>query len=88
MTVSVAMTDPSAQDADPSPKPGAAESTRPQPAAAAPLAGGFLIAFGAVSGAVIGIFLGQPSAGAAIGLGLGCLAAVAMVFIRPKRKRS
>ena len=43
-----------------------------------PPAGGVLIAFGAIAGAVIGLIEDQPTLGLLIGLGAGVLAAVAI----------
>jgi len=43
--------------------------------------GGIWIAVGAIGGAVIGRFLGQPSAGLVIGAGLGIVIAVALWLV-------
>jgi hypothetical protein len=44
----------------------------------APAAGGVLIAIGAIGGAVIGLFLGEPSKGFLVGLGGGIGMAIAI----------
>jgi len=44
----------------------------------APAAGGVLIAIGAVGGAVVGLFLGEPSKGFLLGIGAGIGMAIAI----------
>jgi hypothetical protein len=51
----------------------------------APAAGGVLIAIGAVGGAVIGLFLGEPSKGFLIGLGGGIGMAIAIWLLDRRR---
>ncbi|PTQ10293.1 hypothetical protein CLG96_12200 [Sphingomonas oleivorans] len=48
---------------------------------------GIFIALGALAGAFIGIFLGQPSAGLLIGLGLGVAFALALWLFDRSRER-
>ena len=45
-----------------------------------PFVGGIFIMLGLLFGAVVGIVLGQPSAGVVVGLVVGCLAAAAKSF--------
>lgn len=47
-------------------------------ASGAPRAYGVLLALGLLLGVGVGIYLGQPSAGAVIGLGLGALIALGL----------
>jgi len=44
----------------------------------APSAGGFLIAMGAIAGTIVGLAIGQVTAGFLIGLGTGSAIAIAM----------
>ncbi|QNQ07569.1 hypothetical protein [Sphingomonas alpina] len=50
-----------------------------------PAAGGFLIALGAVLGAIVGLFLEQPTAGFLIGSGSGIAIAVAIWLFDRRR---
>ncbi|MGH6615434.1 hypothetical protein [Sphingomonas sp.] len=50
-----------------------------------PAGGGFLIALGAVLGAIIGLFLQQPTAGFLIGSGGGIAIAVAIWLLDRRR---
>ena len=43
-----------------------------------PIAGGFLIAIGALAGALLGASRGQPTIGLLIGVGIGVVVAVAI----------
>ncbi len=53
----------------------------------APLAGGFLLCVSLLAGALIGIFLGQPSIGFLVGAGLGLTSAVTIWLLDSKRRR-
>ncbi len=50
------------------------------------LAGGIFIAFGLLIGAIIGVFMDQPSAGAVIGMAIGTVIAVAIWIMDRKRR--
>ena len=50
------------------------------------LAGGIFIAFGLLIGAIIGVFMDQPSAGAVIGMAIGTVIAVAIWVMDRKRR--
>ena len=52
----------------------------------APLAGGFLLCLSLLAGALIGVFLGQPSIGFLIGVGIG-LALVILIWLLDRRRR-
>lgn len=49
------------------------------------LAGGIFIAIGMLGGAVVGVFVDQPSAGMVIGLGIG-IAAAAITWLIDSRR--
>jgi uncharacterized membrane protein len=46
-----------------------------------PLAGGLLIAFGAIGGAVIGLFRGQPTIGLLVGIGIAAVLSVILWLV-------
>lgn len=48
-------------------------------------AGGFLLAVGCIAGAIVGVFLGQPSIGFLAGLALGAFGALA-IWMRDRAK--
>jgi hypothetical protein len=50
------------------------------------LAGGIFIAFGLLIGAIGGVAMDQPSAGAVIGMGIGIIIAVVVWIIDRKRR--
>jgi uncharacterized protein YqgC (DUF456 family) len=50
------------------------------------LAGGIFIALGLLIGAIIGVFMDQPSAGAVIGMAIGTVIAVAIWVMDRKRR--
>jgi hypothetical protein len=50
------------------------------------LAGGIFIAFGLLIGAIIGVALDQPSAGAVIGMAIGSFIAVVIWVLDSKRR--
>jgi hypothetical protein len=50
-----------------------------------PAAGGVLIAIGAVGGAVIGLFLGEPTKGFLLGIGAGIGMAIAIWLLDRRR---
>jgi uncharacterized protein YqgC (DUF456 family) len=50
------------------------------------LAGGIFIALGLLIGAIIGVFMDQPSAGAVIGMAIGTVIAVAIWIMDRKRR--
>ena len=50
------------------------------------LAGGIFIAFGLLIGAVIGVVMDQPSAGAVIGMAIGSMIAV-LVWVMDRKRR-
>ena len=52
----------------------------------APLAGGFLLCIAVLAGALTGVFLGQPSIGFLVGIGVGLIVAVA-IWLLDRRKR-
>ena len=52
----------------------------------APLAGGFLLCFSLLAGALIGVFLGQPSIGFLAGVGVG-LALMILIWLLDRRRR-
>ncbi len=54
------------------------------PPSRSPVAGGFLIAIGAMAGAFGGAFLGESSRGFFLGIGAGALAALAL-WLRDRR---
>jgi hypothetical protein len=56
-----------------------------KPPTRTPLAGGALIAFGAMAGAIVGLYSGQPSSGFLIGTGGGVAIAVAMWLFNVRR---
>jgi hypothetical protein len=56
-----------------------------KPPSRAPLAGGAIIAFAVLAGAIIGATQGQPSLGFVIGAGAGVLAALAIWVIDRRR---
>lgn len=49
------------------------------------LAGGIFIAIGMLGGAIVGVFVDQPSAGMVIGLGIG-IAAAAITWLIDSRR--
>jgi hypothetical protein len=51
------------------------------------LAGGIFIAFGLLIGAIIGVALDQPSAGAVIGMAIGSFIAVVIWVLDSKRRQ-
>lgn len=51
----------------------------------APAAGGVLIALGAMAGAVIGLFLGEPTKGFLLGIGAGIGMAIAIWLLDRRR---
>ena len=57
-----------------------------RPPARSPLAGGFLIAVGALVGAVVGATRGQSSAGLLIGIGAGAVLSLAIWAIDRRRR--
>lgn len=50
------------------------------------LAGGIFIAFGLLIGAIVGVAVDQPSAGAVIGMAIGSAVALVIWFIDRKRR--
>jgi hypothetical protein len=52
----------------------------------APLAGGFLLCIAVLAGALTGVFLGQPSIGFLVGIGIGLTIAVAIWLLDRKRR--
>ena len=52
----------------------------------APLAGGFLLCIALLSGALTGVFLGQPSIGFLVGAGIG-LAIVIAIWLLDRGRR-
>lgn len=50
------------------------------------LAGGIFIAFGLLFGAIIGVAVNQPSAGAVTGMAIGCAIAIVIWVIDRKRR--
>lgn len=50
------------------------------------LAGGIFIAFGLLIGAIVGVALDQPSAGAVIGMAIGSLIAL-LIWIQDRKRR-
>ena len=52
----------------------------------APLAGGFLLCLSLLAGALIGVFLGQPSIGFLVGAGIG-LVLVLLTWLWDRRRR-
>ncbi|MFA6117225.1 MAG: hypothetical protein WC729_24720 [Sphingomonas sp.] len=56
-----------------------------KPPTRTPLAGGVLIALGALGGAVIGQFLYEPIPGLLIGIGLGVAVSIAMWLLNFRR---
>jgi hypothetical protein len=50
------------------------------------LAGGIFIALGLLIGAIIGVVMDQPSAGAVIGMAIGTVIAVAIWIMDRKRR--
>lgn len=50
------------------------------------LAGGFLLCIALLTGALTGVFLGQPSVGFLVGAGIG-LALVLLVWLLDRRRR-
>jgi hypothetical protein len=53
-----------------------------------PMAGGFFLALGPIGGGVLGMALGAPSQGLAIGSALGVVAAIAVFAIDWYRRRA
>jgi hypothetical protein len=51
----------------------------------APLAGGFLLCLSLLAGALIGVFLGQPSIGVLTGAGIGVLLLALIWFVDRRR---
>jgi hypothetical protein len=51
----------------------------------APLAGGFLLSLSVLAGALIGVFLGQPSIGFLVGVGIGLSLAV-LIWLLDRRR--
>lgn len=56
-----------------------------KPPSRAPLAGGAIIAFGVLAGAILGATQGQPSLGFVIGAGLGVIAALLIWLVDRRR---
>ena len=52
----------------------------------ASLAGGFLLCLSLLAGALIGVFLGQPSIGFLVGAGIG-IALLLLIWLLDRRKR-
>ena len=52
----------------------------------APLAGGFLLSVALLTGALTGVFLGQPSIGFLIGAGIGLALAILIWLVDSKRR--
>ncbi len=52
----------------------------------APLAGGFLLSLCLLAGALIGVFMGQPSIGFLIGAGIGLTLAI-LIWLLDSRRR-
>jgi hypothetical protein len=52
----------------------------------APLAGGFLLSVCLLAGALIGVFMGQPSIGFLIGAGIGLTLAIAIWLLDSRRR--
>ena len=50
------------------------------------LAGGIFIALGLLIGAIIGVFMDQPSAGAVIGMAIGTVIAV-VIWVMDRKRR-
>lgn len=59
-------------------------STMSTPPSRSPMAGGFLIAIGAMAGAFGGAFFGESSRGFFVGIGAGALAAL-LLWLRDRR---
>jgi hypothetical protein len=53
----------------------------------APLAGGFLLCIALLSGALTGVFLGQPSIGFLVGAGIGLTLAILIWLLDRRRRR-
>ena len=53
----------------------------------APLAGGFLLSISLLAGALIGVFMGQPSIGFLVGAGIGLTIAVIIWLLDGRRRR-
>ena len=53
----------------------------------APLAGGFLLSVCLLAGALIGVYLGQPSIGFLVGAGIGLTLAIAIWLLDSRRRR-
>jgi hypothetical protein len=52
----------------------------------APLAGGFLLSVALLTGALTGVFLGQPSIGFLVGAGIGLTLAI-LIWLLDRRRR-
>jgi hypothetical protein len=52
----------------------------------APLAGGFLLCISVLAGALTGVFLGQPSIGFLVGVGIGLAIAIVIWLLDRKRR--
>ena len=52
-----------------------------------PLAGGFLLSVALLTGALTGVFLGQPSIGFLVGAGIGLTLAVLIWLLDRRRRR-
>jgi hypothetical protein len=53
----------------------------------ASLAGGFLLCVSVLAGALTGVFLGQPSIGFLVGVGVGLTIAIATWLLDSRRRR-
>ena len=51
----------------------------------APLAGGFLLSVSVLTGALTGVFLGQPSIGFLVGVGIGLVIAI-LIWLLDRRR--
>ena len=52
----------------------------------APMAGGFLLCVSLLAGALIGVFLGQPSIGFLVGAGIG-IALLLLIWLLDRKRR-
>ena len=56
------------------------------PKSNAPLAGGFLLSVALLTGALTGVYLGQPSIGFLVGAGIGLTLAI-LIWLLDRRRR-